>query len=101
MEEKVRRIVWNVSALDRFTKELEAIAQTSYSKAEQVEQAILTKLQQAVDMPERHAKDKYKQNNPGHYRAFETNDYRVSYRYDEKQIRVLRIRHVRQKPLYY
>ncbi len=40
-------------------------------------------------------------NNPGNYRAFETNNYRVSYRYDEKQIRVLCIRHIRQKPLYY
>lgn len=101
MEEKVRLIVWNTSALDHFAGELEGIAQSSYTRAEQVEQAVLTKLQQAAHMPERHAKDQYKRNNPGHYRAFETNDYRVSYRYDEQQIRVLRIRHVRQKPLYY
>lgn len=102
MEEEERRlIVWNTSALDRLADELESIAQSSYSKAEQVEQAILSRLQQAVDMPERYAKDKYKRNNPGHYRAFETHNYRISYRYDEKQVRILRIRHVRQSPLYY
>lgn len=101
MEEQRRLIIWNTSALDRFADELEGLAQSSYSKAEQVEQAILSSLQQAVNMPERYAKDKYKRNNPGYYRAFETHDYRVSYRYDEKQVRVLRIRHVHQKPLYY
>ncbi|WKN45294.1 type II toxin-antitoxin system RelE/ParE family toxin [Tunicatimonas pelagia] len=101
MEEERRLIVWNTSALDRFADELERLSAASYTKAEEVEAAVLNRLQQAVTMPERYAKDKYKRNNPGHYRAFETDDYRVSYRYDQKQIRVLRIRHVRQKPLYY
>ncbi len=100
MEEK-RLIVWNASALETFANELEKIAKYSYTKAEQVEKSILTKLRQAIQMPERHHKDKYKTNNPGAYRAFETEGYRVSYRFSEKQVRVLRIRHVRQKPLNY
>ena len=100
-EEQQRLIVWNASALERFADELESLAQSSYSQAERLEEAILSSLQLATDMPERYAKDKYKQNNPGHYRAFETHNYRVLYRYDKKQIRVLRIRHIRQKPLYY
>lgn len=61
MEEKVRLIVWNTSALDHFAGELEGIAQSSYTRAEQVEQAVLTKLQQAAHMPERHAKTNIKE----------------------------------------
>ena len=101
MEEERRLIVWNTSTLDRFADELERLASFSYAKAEQVEGAVLDCLQQAVDMPERYAKDQYKRNNPGHYRAFEIEDYRISYRHDKKQIRVLRVQHIRQKPLYY
>lgn len=69
--EEVRLIVWNAAALDRFANELEVITQTSRSKAEQLEKAILSRLQQAAAMPERYAKDKFKKNNSGQYRAFE------------------------------
>ena len=44
MEEQRRLIIWSISALDRLANELEGLAQSSYSKAEQVEQAILSSL---------------------------------------------------------
>ena len=58
MEEERGLIVWNTSALDRFADELKRLAQSSYSKAERVEAAALSSLQQAVDMPERYAKER-------------------------------------------
>ncbi len=56
MEEERRLIVWNTSALDRFADELKRLSASSYAKAERVEAAVLSGLQQAVTMPERYAK---------------------------------------------
>ena len=101
MEENERLIVWNKVALDFLAKTLEDIAEYSYDHAERVENSILEKLQAAVKMPERFSADKYKISNPGTYRAFEVHNFRVAYRFTNLQIRVLRIRHVRQNPIRY
>jgi len=51
--------------------------------------------------PQRYAVDKFKRNNPGNYRAFEKYNYRIAYKHTDKEIHILRIRHVRQEPLEY
>jgi len=96
--EKRPLIVWNQSALVSLENALHRIAIYSVRKAEQVEQAVLSKLQEIVRHPERYPPDKYKKENPGNFRAFETHDYRISYLHTEREIRVLRIRQVKQKP---
>ena len=96
--EKRRLIVWNQAALVSLENALQRIATNSPLQAERVEQAVLSKLQEIVRNPEHYPPDKYKKDNPGNYRAFETHNYRISYRHNEQEIRVLRIRHVKQKP---
>jgi len=48
--------------------------------------------------PEKYPPDKYKKDNPGNYRAFEKYSLRVAYKHTNEEIRILRIRHVRQEP---
>jgi plasmid stabilization system protein ParE len=93
-----RLIVWNSAALVFLENALERIAAKSPKQAERVEEAVLGKLQEIVRHPERYPPDKYKKNNPGNFRAFEIHNFRISYRHNEQQIRVLRIRHTKQKP---
>ena len=96
-----REIVWNKRASENFAKALKRISQESYQNAELVETAVLTKLETLKSHPEKYPPDKFKHNNQGNYRAFETHSYRVAYRFTAKQIRVLRIRHVKQEPKSY
>jgi plasmid stabilization system protein ParE len=48
--------------------------------------------------PEKYPPDKFRLDNEGNYRAFETHSYRISYKFTDREIRILRIRHVRQSP---
>ena len=95
---KRRLIVWNSAALVFLENALERIAEKSLRQAERVEQAVLDKLQEITRHPERYPPDKYKKDNPGNFRAFEIYNFRITYRHTEQQIRVLRIRHTKQKP---
>ncbi len=99
--EKNRRVIWDQHALIRLEKSLEWISETSIQQAEQVEHAILNKLEIIRAHPERYPPDKYKKGNQGSYRAFETHSYRISYRYTENEIRILQFRHVKQYPKEY
>ncbi|MBK8607580.1 MAG: type II toxin-antitoxin system RelE/ParE family toxin [Chitinophagaceae bacterium] len=47
------------------------------------------------------APDKFKENNDGSYRAFEKHHYRISYRFDNRVIRILRVRHTSREPILY
>ena len=99
--EKDRKLIWDLQALTRLEKSLEWISETSIQQAEQIEQAILERIEIIRVHPERHPPDKYKRNNPGIYRAFEIHSYRISYHYTENEIRILRFRHVKQEPKEY
>jgi plasmid stabilization system protein ParE len=99
--EKNRKLIWDSQALIKLEKSLEWIGEASTQQAEQVEQAILEGLEIVRVHPERHPPDKYKRNNPGNYRAFETHSYRISYRHTENEIKILRFRHVKQEPKEY
>jgi len=96
-----RRLVWNKRPTAFLKKALKRISTESLSNAEKVEEAILINLDQSLENPERYPLDKFKTNNNGIFRAFETHSYRVAYKFTEKEIRVLRIRHVKQEPKEY
>lgn len=96
-----RRIIWDNSALTNLTNALNWISDDSLQQAEQVEQAILSFIEKVSFNPERFAPDRYKRNNPGTFRAFETHSFRISFLFTEEEIHILRVRHVRQKPLRY
>jgi len=95
------KIVWNKLALENIGKAIEWISKESIQQAENVEEAIITEVEALVENPEKHPHDKLKSNNKGNYRAFETHSYRVSYRITSTTIRILRIRHVKQRPKKY
>ena len=96
-----RKIVWNKRPSKALNQALKRISEDSYTQAENVERAILEKLARAQNNPEQFPPDKFKEVNSGQFRAFETHSYRLVYRFDEKEIRVLRIRHVKQEPKSY
>jgi plasmid stabilization system protein ParE len=95
---KGKKIVWSFDALDQLEKALTWISQNSPSHAEILEVGILEKVSQASLNPERFPPDKYKLDNLGNFRCFTVHKYRVSFKVSRNEIRILRIRHVKQKP---
>lgn len=99
MVEKIKPvIIWNSRASIYFKKAYERIKEESYSNAEKVKNGIVKVIDSLIDHPEKYSPDKFKKNNPGNYRAFEKYSYRVAYKHTELEIRILRIRHVKQEP---
>lgn len=95
------KLVWNKHPSSYLRKELKRISEESHQGAEAVESGILSNIDKALEQPERYPADKYKKDNDGSYRAFETHSYRVAYRFTKSEIKILRIRHVRQEPKEY
>lgn len=82
-------------------KAYKRIKRESVSNAEKVRDGILSITKSLADHPEKYHLDKFKKNNPGNYRAFEKYSYRIAYRHDDKVIKILRVRHVKQEPKMY
>ena len=80
---------------------MEWISKESIQRADQVEKAILETIEKTAVNPERFPPDKFKRDNPGIFRAFETHNYRISFTFNEEEVRILRGRHVKQKPIEY
>lgn len=97
----IKSITWDKQAIDYFSEAIRYIRKDSPQNANKVRQQILKKIKLLASQPEIHAPDKYKLNNTGHYRAFEVYRFRISYLIKEDEIVITRIRHSRQKPLYY
>ncbi|MBL7702318.1 MAG: type II toxin-antitoxin system RelE/ParE family toxin [Ferruginibacter sp.] len=96
-----RNIIWDRPARLYLRKATEYISQDSVKNADIVVNAIFTCIEKASRFPEHFPPDKYKLNNSGSYRAFEIYSYRVSFYADAETIRIVRIRHTKQKPLNY
>ena len=94
-------VVWSIRASDSFRKIFEFICQDSYTNAEKVRSGILKIIDSLPDNPEKYPPDKFKKDNPGNYRAFEKYSFRIAYKYSDKEILILRMRHVKQEPKEY
>lgn len=92
---------WNKRASQALKREYERIIEESYDNAELVKNGIREIVDSLPNHPEKFPRDKFKTNNEGNYRAFEAFSYRVAYKHTEKEIRILRIRHVKQEPKKY
>ncbi|HEX5167556.1 MAG TPA: type II toxin-antitoxin system RelE/ParE family toxin [Cyclobacteriaceae bacterium] len=66
-----------------------------------VRTGIIKIIDNLIHHPEKYPRDKFKKANSGNYRAFERYSYRVIYNITEKEIRILRFRHVKQEPKEY
>ena len=94
-------IRWNKRAIQQLDEAIEYIKTDSPANSEKVRKEILLKISELIKHPKLYNPDKYKINNDGSFRAFELYRYRISYRYIENEIRILRIRHTKMNPLKY
>ena len=94
-------IRWKREAVKQFSDAAKYIERDSLISAEKFESEILKKIEELLLQPERYQPDKFKINNDGSYRAFKKFNYRISYHYTSKQIRIIRIRHNKMNPLKY
>ena len=98
---KKPNVVWNKVAEVSLKREYKRIKEDSPKNAEKVRGEILAATRKLADHPEMFPPDKFKNQNPGNYRAFEKHSYRVAYRHTEKEVRILRFRHIKQEPKEY
>jgi plasmid stabilization system protein ParE len=102
MVNKAKPIVrWDKPAYTTFEKIFEYIQQDSAVNADKIRDGILKITDSLPDHLEKYPSDKFKKENPGNYRAFEIYSYRVAYKHTETEIRILRVRHVKQEPKEY
>ena|SRR5215210_4658008 len=91
-------IQWNRHALTQFDYAIAYIENDSPANAKKFKRDILFKIDGLLRYPEKYAIDKYKINNDGSFRAFELHRYRISYRYKNNKIRIIRVRHTKMNP---
>lgn len=94
-------VVWNKGAEASLKNAYKRIKEESLNNAKKVRDEILTETKKLADHPEMYPPDKFKNDNSGNYRVFEKHSYRVVYRHTDKEIRILRVRHVKQEPKQY
>ena len=94
-------VVWSKVAEASLKREYKRIKEESPKNAEKVRDGILSETRKLANHPEMYPPDKFKNKNLGNYRAFEKYSYRVAYRHTEKEIRILRVRHVKKEPKLY
>ncbi len=96
------QVKWGKQAFKSLENAYEHIKKESLINAEMVREDILKSTRELSENPERYPPDKLKRNNDAkQYRAFEKHSYRIAYRYTDKQIKVIRLRHVKQEPRQY
>lgn len=81
-------VLWNIRASIYFRKAYEYIKDESYTNAEKVRNGIVKVID---NLP----------TNPGKYRAFEKYSYRIAYKHTDNEVRIIRMRHVKQEPKEY
>jgi plasmid stabilization system protein ParE len=96
-----RKIIWRKPTLLYLEKAIDYIRRDSIKNADIVANAILASIDKAARFPEHFPPDKYKLNNTGSFRAFEIYSFRVSFYADADIIRIVRIRHTKQRPINY
>jgi|SRR3569833_1223629 len=87
-------IEWSKVAIKQLITALDFIEENGFDLySTEVETSILSKVQALLSNPIFHPVDKFKNQNDGSYRAFETYNYRISYRLQKNLIKIIRIRH--------
>ena len=99
--EKSLRIIWTPTARLGIEDAYEWIFKDSPQNAEMVIDDLLKLIGKIPEFPARHPLDRFKLENPGDHRAFEKHNYRVTYFHTDSVIVILRIRHVKQNPIWY
>jgi plasmid stabilization system protein ParE len=91
-------IKWSKLAVRHLLNAIQFIEEYDYlAHAEKFEKEILTTVEELSQYPDKYPLDNYKLNNDGTYRAFEMNNYRISYRVKVDEILIIRVRHTKRK----
>lgn len=98
---QVRKISWAPRAIKQFNVAIEYIRSDSPQNADSVKERILSKIELLAEVNITHRIDPYRNNNDGHFHYFVLLSYRISYYQDEHEIIIVRVRHVKMKPLNY
>lgn len=95
-------IKWSKSAANQLLDILEYLDNNEqFDYSIKIEKEILSKISALIKNPKIYPADKLKDKNDGSFFAFEVGKYRISYRKLGTEIRILRIRHSKRKPLSY
>lgn len=94
-------IVWAKIAVRSLQNVYEYLLEESFQNAHKVREDIFEAIDKLPKNSERYHLDQFKLDNPGNYRAFEMHNYRITYLHTTSQIKILRIRHVKQNPKTY
>lgn len=95
------RVVWSITAQKALENYCNYIKEESVQSAEKVKIDILQITKSLSKSPTRYPLDKYRKNNKGDIRAFEKYSLRVAYQIKEKEIVIVRVRHIKRNPLEY
>lgn len=101
MVKKNIKVIWDETARTQLKDAIEYIKQDSLQNAQNVKKDIIAASRSLSTYPEKHPLDKYKMSNDGTYRAFEKYHLRISYRVLAEDVRILRLRNTKQKPIMY
>ena len=93
----IREIIWRTAAVIYLENAINYIREDSVKNADTVANAILSSIEKAAGFPEHFPPDKYRLNNSDSFRAFEIYNFRVSFYFNAEIIRIVRIRHTKQK----
>jgi plasmid stabilization system protein ParE len=95
-------VKWSRPALEQLDKALDfIIAEGFISYAAKLEESILSGIEHLVDNYNIYPVDKYKKDNDGSYHAFEVDEFRISYRVKNAEVKIIRIRHTSRRPRKY
>ena len=96
---KPLKIVWAKKAVAQFFKAVEYIYNDSPQHALQVKNDIEEIIESLLKNPEKFPTDKNKNDNvESEYRVFEKHRLRISYRYYNSTIKIIRVRHTSRNP---
>ena len=101
MVKKTLKISWDTKARDDFHDAILFIREQAPQNAEIVKEKVLLVVEKLSSNPEKHPRDKYRENNDGRFHAFELYRFRISYYISQTEIRIVRFRNTSMKPLKY
>ena len=95
-------VKWNKVAARQLIDAIDFIEEAGfYDYALELEKSILSRIRNLPENPVLYPADKFRKANKGNYRAFEVDNYRISYRVGKNEISIVRIRHTSRRVKHY